>query len=112
MGYQSKILGCIDQLEAMGPASADVKQGYEDLRKQVREINDERTLFMMLQSLRETIASVSGDKLDTSFEIKLPDGSTTKVKNLDEASQKIKEHGYKATKEAYNYKAGRLRRNL
>lgn len=111
MDYKSKILECINQLENMGPASDEVKKGYNDLRKQAVETQDLRSLFYMHQTLRETIASLSGDKVDTSFEMKMQDGTIQKFSNLSEMHQKIEAGGYKASKEASQYAHRSVRKN-
>lgn len=103
MDYKTKILACIAQLESMGPAGEDVKKGYESLRAQVRALQDQRSLFYMHQTLRETVASLTGDKVDTSFEMKMPDGTIQKFKNLSEMHQKMQADGYKSSKEASRY---------
>lgn len=103
MDYKTKILECISQLESMGPASDETKQGYENLRKQVQGLNDQRSLFYMHQTLRETVASLTGDQVDTSFEMKMPDDSIQKFSNLSEMHQKVQDYGYKTSKEATHY---------
>jgi hypothetical protein len=52
---------------------------------------NERKLFLMYQSLRETVDKLAGGKGEAPFSLVLPSGAKVKVKSLDEASMYGKE---------------------
>lgn len=96
MEYKAKILEAIDTLCEKGTPEA--KKDFATVRKQVEETQDERTLCLMWQSFREVLASEAGQ--EATFKFKLPDGKIIEAKSMEEARQKITEHGYKSSEEA------------
>lgn len=90
--YKSAILRGIAQIQE-GAADPEVVKDWEELRKAAAREIDLRRIFLMYQTFRETLARSYGetaakldDKLlnDTSFTVRLPDGSQKVFASIDE----------------------------
>lgn len=99
--YKKQIFECLDRLKGLNPGNKVEAERCATLKREADQINDEGTLFQMLQVIREAISSVTGE--DCSFQVQMPDGKVKKFNNLAE----MHKSGYKPREAKTHNPSGR-----